>query len=175
MIFASNADFFPFRVDKRKCVLQYNANFGFSKYDLFQYNFTESCSSKPASSWEKPFLAATYFDFFKYAGIQRSVYLVTKPQETIIDYDTAVLQRQNQWQPWCTCLPAGCPLQSCSKLYHRQRHSEGRKCQAMECTRCISLYIRHEIHDGGQAIDQYCAKHGIRTIEIQCVKILACR
>ncbi|MBR4444497.1 MAG: beta-glucuronidase [Solobacterium sp.] len=127
-------------------------------------------------------LAAPYFDFFNYSGIQRSVYVVTKPQESIVDYDTSFAingkdadvcysVRTNGSHDVAVCLKdAEGNVVAQSEGASGVLHVTDAKLWNVRNAYLYQLVM--VIRDGDTVIDSYEAKLGIRTIRIDGTKIL---
>ncbi len=127
-------------------------------------------------------LAAPYFDFFNYSGIQRTVYLVTKPAESIVDYDTSFVLDGNDADVSYRVRTSG-THEVFAVLYDRdgQKAAESKgACGSLHVTDAKLWNVRKaylyrlvlEIRDGETVIDRYEAPLGIRTIRIEGTKIL---
>lgn len=127
-------------------------------------------------------LAAPYFDFFNYSGIQRSVYLVTKPQENISDYDTCFELKGAGADVHYQVYTNGVHDVH-AVLKDREGNTVAESAGAKGTLHVENAHlwkVRNaylytlvlEIRDGEALIDRYESPLGIRTIRIEGTKIL---
>ncbi len=127
-------------------------------------------------------LAAPYFDFFNYSGIQRSVYLLRIPKESIIDYDTRISLTDDRAEIQYSIKTSG-THECIAEIFDRKgslvAESAGREgTLVIENPHLWKVYDGYlytlviRIVDGGHDIDKYPARLGIRTIEVRDGKIL---
>lgn len=81
--------FTPFAIDISSCVRYGERNRLSLRVNNELNEMSIPCGSTSILSDGRK-IAKPYFDFFNYSGIQRSVYLLRIPQESIIDYDTEI-------------------------------------------------------------------------------------
>ena len=127
-------------------------------------------------------IAAPYFDFFNYSGIQRSVYLVVLPEEHIQDYHTVsrlkgeaaeveyeVVTNGNH-EVTVTLKDAEGNTVACSTGKKGVLKVEKAHLWKVRNAYLYDLHI--QISDGNRVIDEYDDRLGIRTIEIKGTDIL---
>ncbi|MDO5136270.1 MAG: beta-glucuronidase [Eubacteriales bacterium] len=131
---------------------------------------------------EKEKLALPYFDFFNYAGIHRSVWLVQTPCEAIQDFQVSYrLKDQEAWVDYevFTNGQRDVRVQLKDQKGEIVAEQEGKK---------GTLYVSHpvlwkvrdaylytlviSIVDGDALVDRYSSRIGIRTVEIKGTDIL---
>ena len=127
-------------------------------------------------------IAAPYFDFFNYAGIQRSVYLVFIPEEHIQDYNTVISLENDKAYVDYEVFTNGnndVVVTLCDKENNVVCKTQCKKGQLqvekphLWKVRNAYLYsLKIEIKDGEKLIDEYNAKIGLRTVKIDGTKIL---
>ncbi len=122
-------------------------------------------------------IAAPYFDFFNYSGIQRSVHLVRVPKESILDYDTVITLNNDDADISYRVKTSG-EHEVIAYLFDRKGNKVS-ECTGKEgilhvqnahlwSTEDPYLYsIVFRIVNDDQEIDKYPAKLGIRTFEIK--------
>ena len=126
--------------------------------------------------------AKPFFDFFNYAGIHRSVWLLLLPQESITDYSVDFrLEGQDAFVNYQVKTNGAHPVEVA--LYDQEGELVARA-----SGNCGTLHVRNArlwkvrdaylyrisivLKDGDQILDEYSEKTGIRTVEIQGTKIL---
>ncbi|MBR4163862.1 MAG: beta-glucuronidase [Solobacterium sp.] len=127
-------------------------------------------------------IAKPYFDFFNYSGIQRSVYLVFVPKESILDYDTVVTLEGTDARVDYAIQTSG-SHEVVTEIFDRKGNKvaenkgkegalfiENAHLWNLDDPYLYSIVFR--IVDGDQDIDKYPARLGIRTIQVQGKKIL---
>ena len=127
-------------------------------------------------------LAKPYFDFYNYSGIQRSVHLVRTPKEAILDYDTVFTLNGNDAEiSYKVTTNGNTPVYA--ELFDA-RGNKAAECHGSEgilnvkdghLWNVLDSYLYTlviHINDGEKDLDVYCAKLGIRTIEIKGNRIL---
>ncbi len=127
-------------------------------------------------------LAKPYFDFFNYAGIQRSVWLVIEPLHNIVDFDTNYEIHGSDADVHYTVYQTGN-----STIKIELLDEDGNIAAAAEGTsgtlhvkdahlwnvRNAYLYTLHiTAWNGEELADEYSAKIGIRTVEVKGTSIL---
>lgn len=127
-------------------------------------------------------LAKPYFDFFNYSGIQRSVYLVAVPRESVQDYSVSYeLRGADAKVSYQTETNGECPvrvrlLDAQGKTVAASDGASGVmevKTARLWNVRAPYLYtIEIEIVDGDAVLDNYIDRIGIRTVEIRDARIL---
>ncbi len=127
-------------------------------------------------------IAAPYFDFFNYSGLQRSVYLVQIPEEHIQDYCTNSSLNGKDAEVSYEVVTNGTHEVTVSlfdKEGNRVAQSSGKKgtlqvkdAHLWEVRNAYLYDIKIEIKDNGTLIDEYCDRLGIRTVRIDGTKIL---
>lgn len=127
-------------------------------------------------------IAAPYFDFFNYSGLQRSVYLVQIPEEHIQDYCTNSSLNGKDAEVSYEVVTNGTHEVTVSlfdKEGNRVAQSSGKKgtlqvkdAHLWEVRNAYLYDIKIEIKDNGTLIDEYCDHLGIRTVRIDGTKIL---
>lgn len=127
-------------------------------------------------------LAKPYFDFYNYSGIQRSVHLLRTPKEAVVDYDTVFTLQGNDAVISYKIMTNG--DSSVSVQLFDQDGNAVCSCEGKEGTLHVKdahlwnvldsyLYtFAIRIHEGEKLTDSYCAKLGIRTVEVEGNKIL---
>lgn len=127
-------------------------------------------------------LAKPYFDFFNYAGIQRSVQLCCLPQETVEDYTVSYTLHGADAAVHYTVRTNGSHPVRVS-LYDADGN---RVASAEDCEGVLQVPDAHlwqvrnaylyrivlEIRDGDMVLDSYVDRIGIRTIAIEGTRIL---
>ena len=127
-------------------------------------------------------IAKPYFDFFNYSGIQRSVHIVFVPEESILDYDTAVSLEGTDARVDYAVQTNG-SHEVVTEVFDRKGNKvaeskgkdgviviENARLWNIDDPYLYSIVFR--IVDGDKDIDKYPAKLGIRTIQVQGKKIL---
>lgn len=122
-------------------------------------------------------LAKPYFDFFNYSGIQRSVWLVSKPGESIedfeVDYELNVEDAIVHYQIMTNGdHPVSFELfdeenQLAAKGIGRQGSVTVSKARLWNVGKAYLYRAVMKIWDGEKLIDEYSSKIGIRTVKIQ--------
>ena len=127
-------------------------------------------------------IAGPYFDFFNYSGIQRSVYVVRVPKESILDYDTVIALNGNDAEVKYSVTTNG-DHEVFAEVFDRKGQKVA-SAEGKEGTLIIKdahlwkIYEGYQysivllIKDGDQIIDKYPAKLGIRTFAIRDGKFL---
>ncbi|MBQ6335585.1 MAG: beta-glucuronidase [Erysipelotrichaceae bacterium] len=127
-------------------------------------------------------IAAPYFDFFNYAGIQRSVNLLILPQEHVQDYSTDIALEGKDATVSYNVTTNG-DHEVIVSLYDKEGNKvteQSGKQGTLKVTdarlwkvRDAYLYaLKIQIKDGDTPIDEYNDKIGIRTVKIQGHQIL---
>ena len=127
-------------------------------------------------------LAQPYFDFFNYAGIQRSVHLVQIPQESIVDYDTNIVLEDDLARIRYKAYTTG-THEVIAELFDRSgmrvASATGKEGELIvehprlwEVRNAYLYTLVFLIVDGNRVIDKYPAKLGIRTVEVSDGSIL---
>ncbi len=127
-------------------------------------------------------LAKPYFDFFNYAGIQRSVWLVIEPLQCIVDFDTDYEIRGTDADVHYTVYQTGNGtvkvelLDETGKAAATAEGTSGTlhvKDAHLWNVRNAYLYTLHiTAWNGEDLADEYSAKIGIRTVEVKGTSIL---
>ena len=127
-------------------------------------------------------LAKPYFDFFNYAGIQRSVQLCCLPQETVEDYTVSyTLHGANAAVHYTVRTNGSHPVRVSLYDADGNRVASAEGCEGvlqvpdahLWQVRNAYLYrIVLEIRDGDMVLDSYVDRIGIRTIAIEGTRIL---
>ena len=127
-------------------------------------------------------LAKPYFDFFNYAGIQRSVQLCCLPQETVEDYTVSYTLHGADAAVHYTVRTNGShPVRVSLYDADGNRVASAEGCEGvlqvpdahLWQVRNAYLYrIVLEIRDGNMVLDSYVDRIGIRTIAIEGTRIL---
>ncbi|MBQ4252527.1 MAG: beta-glucuronidase [Erysipelotrichaceae bacterium] len=127
-------------------------------------------------------LAAPYFDFFNYSGIQRSVYLVQLPDEHIQDYAAVThLNGEDAEVAYEVTTNGEHEVRICLK--DREGHivaAAGGKKGVLKVEKAHLWKVRNaylydlviQITDGEKLIDEYCDRLGLRTVAIRGTDIL---
>ncbi len=127
-------------------------------------------------------IAAPYFDFFNYAGLQRSVWLLFIPEEHIQDYcHTVTLEGKNAKVSYevITNGDHNVKVRLSDKDGNVVAYSEGKK-GVLEVenarlwkVRDAYLYdLKITICDGEKKVDEYCDRIGLRTVKVEGARIL---
>ncbi len=127
-------------------------------------------------------IAAPYFDFFNYAGIQRSVWLLILPEEHIQDYSTDI---SLNGEDACVSyeVKTGGEHEVSVSLYDKEGNKAAEasgkkgtlkveKANLWKVRNAYLYKIRIQIKDGDKLIDEYNDKIGIRTVAIKGHEIL---
>lgn len=127
-------------------------------------------------------IAAPYFDFFNYSGIQRSVYVFTAPKQGIMDYGTSVTLKDNCAEVSYTVetdTPYEVSVEVFDHTHSRVASSKGKEGvlkienpHLWEVGNAYLYSIVILIKDGETIIDKYPSKLGIRTVEVRGNRIL---
>ncbi|MBR2685154.1 MAG: beta-glucuronidase [Erysipelotrichaceae bacterium] len=127
-------------------------------------------------------IAAPYFDFFNYSGLQRSVYLVQIPEEHIQDYCTNSSLNGKDAEVSYEVVTNGnheVTVSLFDKEGNKVAQSNGKKgvlhvtnAHLWEVRNAYLYDFKIEIKDNGKLIDEYCDRLGIRTVRIDGTKIL---
>ncbi len=127
-------------------------------------------------------LAKPYFDFFNYAGIQRSVWLVIVPQSRILDFDTDYAVSGNDAEVHYSVKHEGT-----GTVRVTLSDEDGNEAASAEGAsgvlsvrdahlwnvRNAYLYTLHiTLWEDGELADEYHARIGIRTVAVEGTKIL---
>lgn len=129
-------------------------------------------------------MSKPYFDFFNYSGIQRSVWLSRKPEESIKDYDLSYEIRDKEAQVTFSIETTGkkecqCSLTVLDEEGNTVAYAVG--CQGVFTIPKVHLWqVRNaylyqfifRIVDGEKIVDEYYDYVGIRTVEVQGNQIL---
>ena len=127
-------------------------------------------------------IAAPYFDFFNYAGLNRSVYLVLLPEERIQDYsvnytlndqDALVdyeVRTNGEHEVKVSLIDkeGNCVAQSSGK----KGQLKVEKAHLWKARKAYLYTLKIAIEDGGKLIDTYEDKIGIRTVKVEGKRIL---
>lgn len=121
-------------------------------------------------------LAKPYFDFFHYAGIQRSVYLLLLPGQGIVDYSTAYeLEGENARVKYgVECAGEGrVRVSLLTETGETAALSEGmqgtlhvEKARLWEVRNAYLYTLKIEFFQEGKKVDEYQDQVGIRTIDV---------
>ncbi len=127
-------------------------------------------------------LAKPYFDFYNYSGIQRSVWLLALPTESVQDFAvTCELHGADALVHYTVATNGSHPVRV--RLLDREGN-EAARAEGTSGTlhvpgahlwqvRSAYLYtLAIEIYDGGRVIDRYTDRIGIRTVRIEGARIL---
>ena len=127
-------------------------------------------------------IAAPYFDFFNYAGIQRSVWLLILPEEHIKDYSTDI---SLNGEDACVAyeVKTGGEHEVFVSLFDKEGNkvaeASGKKgtlkvekANLWKVRNAYLYKIRIQIKDGDSLIDEYNDRIGIRTVTIKGHEIL---
>ena len=127
-------------------------------------------------------IAAPYFDFFNYAGLNRSVYLVLLPEERIQDYSVNyTLDKEDALLDYevCTNGTSTVKVSLFDKEGNLVAKGEGKKGQLkvekahLWKVRNAYLYtLKITVENEGKLIDEYEDKIGIRTVKVEGKRIL---
>lgn len=127
-------------------------------------------------------LAKPYFDFFNYAGIQRSVQLCCLPQETVEDYTVSYTLHGADAAVHYTVRTNGShPVRVSLYDADGNRVASAEGCEGVLQVPDANLWqVRNaylyrivlEIRDGDMVLDSYVDRIGIRTIAIEGTRIL---
>lgn len=122
-------------------------------------------------------LAKPYFDFFNYSGIQRSVWLVSKPEESIEDFEVDYeLNGEDAIVHYQIMTNGDHPVsfelfdeenQLAAKGIGRQGSVTVSKARLWNVGKAYLYRAVMKIWDGEKLIDEYSSKIGIRTVKIQ--------
>lgn len=122
-------------------------------------------------------LAKPYFDFFNYSGIQRSVWLVSKPEESIEDFEVDYeLNGEDAIVHYQIMTNGDHPVsfelfdeenQLAAKGIGRQGSVTVSKARLWNVGKAYLYRAVMKIWDGEKLIDEYASKIGIRTVKIQ--------
>ena len=122
-------------------------------------------------------LAKPYFDFFNYSGIQRSVWLVSKPEESIEDFEVDYeLNGEDTIVHYQIMTNGDHPVsfelfdeenQLAAKGIGRQGSVTVSKARLWNVGKAYLYRAVMKIWDGEKLIDEYSSKIGIRTVKIQ--------
>lgn len=123
-----------------------------------------------------------YFDFFNYSGLQRSVYLMAVPEESVFDFDLDYTIDGEDAQIHYTVKTTGehpVSLELWDELGEKAAVAEGRsgtitvKNAHLWQVRNAYLYrLVIRIMDDGVVVDEYEQEIGIRTVEVKDTSIL---
>ncbi|NLZ81313.1 MAG: beta-glucuronidase [Clostridiales bacterium] len=122
-----------------------------------------------------------YFDFFNYAGLQRSVRLVATPKESVVDYTVNHILEGNDARIEYKVETTG-ETQVYVSLYDEDSilvaSAEGKEgsllVKSANLWNVLDAYlytIKMEIKDNDKVIDEYKEEVGIRTVEVKGTKI----
>ena len=127
-------------------------------------------------------IAAPYFDFFNYAGLNRSVYLVLLPEERIQDYSVNyTLDKEDALLDYevCTNGTSTVKVSLFDKEGNLVAKGEGKKGQLkvekahLWKVRNAYLYtLKITVENEGKLIDEYEDRIGIRTVKVEGKRIL---
>ncbi len=122
-------------------------------------------------------LAKPYFDFFNYSGIQRSVWLVSKPEESIEDFEVDYeLNGEDAIVHYQIMTNGDHPVsfelfdeenKLAAKGIGRQGSVTVSKARLWNVGKAYLYRAVMKIWDGEKLIDEYASKIGIRTVKIQ--------
>lgn len=127
-------------------------------------------------------LAKPYFDFFNYSGIQRSVWLVKKPEENVQDYSvTYELQGKDAVIHYQVITSGHHEVKvmlrekdgtQVAEAYGKDGVMHVADAHLWQVRNAYLYEIVIQIVDGEHIIDEYTEKIGIRTVEIKGTQIL---
>nr|WP_305182548.1 beta-glucuronidase [uncultured Schaedlerella sp.] len=127
-------------------------------------------------------LAKGYFDFFNYAGIQRSVYLLQIPKSAVTDYHITyeLVGRDAKINYQVFHSGAGeIKVSVYDKDGRRVTEKEGergtlyvKEAHLWEVRNAYLYVLKMELHQNGRIIDEYQDRIGIRTVAVKDGKIL---
>lgn len=123
-----------------------------------------------------------YFDFYNYSGLQRSVYLLAIPEESIFDFDLDYEIAGNDAVVNYSVKTTGChdvQLQLFDEDGNKVAEADGKE-GALQVANVRLWRVHHaylyrlviRILDGEDVLDEYQQEIGIRTIEVQGTSIL---
>lgn len=123
-----------------------------------------------------------YFDFFNYSGLQRSVYLMAVPEESVFDLDLEyVLDGKDAQVKYCVKTTGEHPvelllLDESGKQAAQAQGKEGilevKDAHLWQVHQAYLYRLVIRILDGEQILDEYEQEIGIRTIEVKGTSIL---
>lgn len=128
-------------------------------------------------------IAMPYFDFFNYAGIHRSVYLVIIPQACIVDYDTNFIlhgmDAEVQYQIHTNTATDDIHVELIDAKGNVVSQADGQK-NSMFVPNAHLWKVRHaylytlkiQLKEENRILDEYSARIGIRTVKIDGTRIL---
>lgn len=123
-----------------------------------------------------------YFDFFNYSGLQRSVYLMAVPEESVFDFDLDYEICGNDARVSYSVTTTGehpVRLSLFDEEGAKVAEAYGKK-GILKVENAHLWQVRHaylyrlviDILDGGEIVDQYDQEIGIRTVEVKGTRIL---
>lgn len=127
-------------------------------------------------------MSKPYFDFFNYSGLQRAVYLIALPKESVFDFDlTYQLHGTDAEITYCVKTTGEHPVRV--MLYDEDRtlvaDAEGKegvlKVENAHLWQVRNAYLYHlviRILDDAEVVDEYDQEIGIRTVEVKGTDIL---
>lgn len=127
-------------------------------------------------------LAKPYFDFFNYAGIQRSVWLIVQPAQNIVDFDTTYEIHGSDSEVHYSVVQNGNGIVRVE--LEDEDHQIVASAEGAAGTLSVAnahlwnvrnayLYTLHiTVWDGDVLTDEYSSKIGIRTVEVKGTNIL---
>lgn len=127
-------------------------------------------------------IAKPYFDFFNYSGLQRSVWLVSIPQENVKDYSVSYDLKGQDAQVTYDVATTGknevqvMLLDAKKNIVAKQSGTQGvltvENAHLWQVRNSYLYTIMIQIVKNGQIIDEYSEKIGIRTVRIDGIHIL---
>lgn len=128
-------------------------------------------------------IATPYFDFFNYAGIHRSVYIVVHSQKSIVDFNTDYqLQGKDakvEYEIFTSCDDGEIEVslwdvqgKQCAIQKGRKNSLEVKNVHLWKVRDAYLYTMKILLRNGEQIIDEYSTKIGIRTVKVQGTKIL---
>ncbi len=127
-------------------------------------------------------LVKPYFDFFNYAGIQRSVYLLQIPKHAIVDYSVTYEIEEGRAKVNYEAAHTG-DGDIWVSLYDQDGNlaASGEGAKGTLCVEGAHLWnvrnaylytIKLELKENGRVVDEYKDRIGIRTVKVEGEKIL---
>lgn len=127
-------------------------------------------------------MSKPYFDFFNYSGLQRAVYLIALPKESVFDFDlTYQLHGTDAEITYCVKTTGEHPVRVmlCDEDRTLVADAEGKegvlKVENAHLWQVRNAYLYHlviRILDDAEVVDEYDQEIGIRTVEVKGTDIL---
>jgi beta-glucuronidase len=127
-------------------------------------------------------IAAPYFDFFNYAGIHRSVYLMQRPQEYVLDYDTNfVLQGKDALVQYRVetsgkravhVILQDAQANTVAEADGKENTLEVKDAHLWKVRNAYLYTLIIQIKEEEKIMDEYRSRIGIRTVKVEGTKIL---